>query len=468
MGYSKRGKMRILVQLLLILYSFSVFAFDEEQCKVIQEKVCVDYSERVIDGLPTSQCWKYEVRFVCSSKEQNNCEIFESNRGCHEITGKCLEETPLGSCKHFEKKFICGSKFNEDAEVKHVGTDFNILKDEKDLSACSEKEKSELCEFAEEVCIEGAETRNINGKEVHKDCWKWEKQYICRQTGSASYIDECVELKSNPDCKEISKECLYENIKTKKCEHFEVKYQCSEHKTKTKDCIKQNFCIGDICKSKQRGQHNDFGSSISYINILAGMKSTEFEGCKCPGGKATCLPNEIDTRNCKFFTGNSGTCRNHHGQFNCCRVKGIIAKSMNVCKQDEKDLQQKRNAGLCHYVGGWKRKKWKVFNKKYESFCCFKSKMARIIQVEGRKQLGIDFGSKYNPDCRALTLDELKRINFTKIDFSELFNDLEHRAKSSTDAKKSDMKNKAENFKANPGQELINKKIQDFYGKGGN
>ena len=198
------------------------------------------------------------------------------------------------------------------------------------------------------------------------------------------------------------------------------------------------------------------------------MKSTELEGCKCPGGKTSCSPNEIDTRQCKFFTGNSGTCRNHHGQFNCCRVKGIIAKGMNVCKQDEKDLQQKRQASLCHHVGSWRKKKWGVFNKKYESYCCFKSKMARIIQVEGRRQLGIGWGDKENPDCRALTLDELKRIDFTKINFSELFRDFEEKSKSSIEAKKSGMQVKASEFKVNPGQDFINKKIQDFYGKGGN
>ena len=230
------------------IFASSAFAFNEERCKVIQEKICVDYSERVIDGLPTSQCWKYETKSICTSKEQNNCHLFEASRGCHEIKGKCLEETPLGNCKHFEKKFACGAKYDENAEVKHIGTDFNILKDEKDLSACSEKEKSELCEFAEEVCTEGAETRNINGKDIHKDCWKWEKKYICRKACSGSYIDECAELKQDPDCKELSRECLYTNAKTGECEHWEVKYQRLLAQTVKKECLQQTSCIGDTCK----------------------------------------------------------------------------------------------------------------------------------------------------------------------------------------------------------------------------
>ena len=110
MGHSKRGSMRLQIILFLLFFALSVFAFNEENCKVTQEKICIDYSEKIIDGLPTSQCWKYQEKHICSSKEQNNCAVFEVNRGCHETGGKCKEETPLGNCKEFEKKFTCGTK----------------------------------------------------------------------------------------------------------------------------------------------------------------------------------------------------------------------------------------------------------------------------------------------------------------------------------------------------------------------
>lgn len=442
-------RLQIICSLLLFcVYALSSHAFEEEACKVIQEKVCVDYGERIIDGYPTSQCWKYEQKAICASKEQNHCQIFEANRGCHEITGACLFETPLGSCKLFEKKFTCGSKFDENAEVKHVGTDFDILRDEKDLSACSEKDKSDNCEFVEEICAEGSETRNISGKDVYKDCWRWEKKYFCNDQNS-SQIDECSHLQNNPDCKEISRECLYTNGKNQTCQHLEIQYQCSQQQIIKQQCNKQNYCIGDFCKAKQRAVHNDFGSSINYLNILAGMKSTELEGCKCSGNKATCTPNEIDGNSCKFFTGNNGVCRNHHGQFNCCSIKGILGKDLHMCNQSEQDLRQKRSASLCHHTGSWRKKTLGVINKKYESYCCFKSKLARIIQVQGRAQLGIGWGNKENPDCRALTLDELKRIDFTKIDFSELFLETSQKANSAIEAKK----------------QLIAKKMKNFYSK---
>lgn len=46
--------------------------------------------------------------------------------------------------------------------------------------------------------------------------------------------------------------------------------------------------------------------------------------------------------------------------------------------------------------------------------------LEKTIQVQGRKQLGLNFGSGGNPNCRGLTLDELARIDWSLIDFSEL------------------------------------------------
>lgn len=46
------------------------------------------------------------------------------------------------------------------------------------------------------------------------------------------------------------------------------------------------------------------------------------------------------------------------------------------------------------------------------------------MQEQGRAQLGIGWGGASSPDCRPLTLDEFKRIDFSKIDLEELFADM--------------------------------------------
>lgn len=441
--------------------------FQEEKCKTIQNKTCIAYGEKIIGGIATSQCWQYETQSLCISKEKNNCISLEDNRGCTELSSHCSEDSELGLCKNLEKKFSCGKILNPasaDEKVKHIETEFHVKRDEKDLSSCSKEEINKHCEEVEEKCIEPAETRNINGKDVHKDCWKWDRQYICR---TDTFIDECNHLPEN--CKVVGEPiCLHFNQVDKTCDHKEIKYQCNETKTFQRECKSKEFCLGGICEKSTRHRHNDFGSSISYLSVLAQMKSNELEGCRCPNGKTTCESSEIDPASCKFFTGGAKQCVKATSQLNCCSDKGVFRDFIG-CNKQEKDLFKLRKSKLCHHVGSWRGKKWNKF-KKYQSHCCFKSKLAKIIQVQGRQQLGIGWGDHKNPDCRSLNLEEIRRLDFSKIDFTELYTDIVDKVSSGMNASQEKINQKMGSYKDGGAaindkstSEMINKKIKQFY-----
>lgn len=187
----------------MLIFTVNSHAFEEERCQVIKVKACVDDNIRMVDGFESKQkindsytqniCWKHEEQFRCVSKEKNTCKVLEENRSCTERSANCLEAGNVGLCKKLEKTFSCGNKFGQN-EIKHLDTQFHVKRDEKDLSNCSQEEINKHCEIVEEKCIEPAETLNINGKEVYKDCWKWDREYICR---TDTFIDECVSLAEN-------------------------------------------------------------------------------------------------------------------------------------------------------------------------------------------------------------------------------------------------------------------------------
>ena len=140
--------------------------FKEEKCISQAVKICVDESEKTIDGFQTRECWKYKEIFRCTGKEENNCAALEANRGCREISagegGECKMKSPTGLCSHMEKLFVCGNKETQgNEEVKIISSDFKVLKDEKDLHACDPEIKNKYCEIAEENCIEKGETSVI-------------------------------------------------------------------------------------------------------------------------------------------------------------------------------------------------------------------------------------------------------------------------------------------------------------------
>ena len=65
----------------------------------------------------------------------------------------------------------------------------------------------------------------------------------------------------------------------------------------------------------------------------------------------------------------------------------------------------------------------------YRGSCCFNSKIARIINQQGRAQIKRGWGTAANPDCRGFTPDEFQKLDFSKIDLSEYINDVQSKIK---------------------------------------
>ncbi|STZ74977.1 TraN [Klebsiella pneumoniae subsp. ozaenae] len=66
-----------------------------------------------------------------------------------------------------------------------------------------------------------------------------------------------------------------------------------------------------------------------------------------------------------------------------------------------------------------------VFRKK-RTYCVFDSKLARIVQEQGRGgQLHISFGSASSPNCRGVTVAEMQHIDWKVIDYSDFYSELE-------------------------------------------
>ena len=62
------------------------------------------------------------------------------------------------------------------------------------------------------------------------------------------------------------------------------------------------------------------------------------------------------------------------------------------------------------------------------TYCCYNSKMAKIFNEQGRKQLkDLDFGTAEKPVCRGFTPEEFQALDFSpdKIDLTEWFEDFE-------------------------------------------
>lgn len=103
-----------------------------------------------------------------------------------------------------------------------------------------------------------------------------------------------------------------------------------------------------------------------------------------------------------------------------------VVMSAMTCDEDEAMLAMKRGAGLCtDAIDDWCTKEiLGVCITRRRSYCCYNSKLAKIINVQGRAQLGMGWGDTENPSCNGFTADQLKQIDFSRIDFSEFIGEV--------------------------------------------
>jgi len=109
------------------------------------------------------------------------------------------------------------------------------------------------------------------------------------------------------------------------------------------------------------------------------------------------------------------------------------------CSEDDMLTAAYNELGLCHYIGTYCKKKIPLIGcvQKAKVFCCFNSKLARIIHEQGRPQLkdfggenGALWGNTEEPNCRGFSPDEFRMLDFSKIDLSEWYGDIETRTQS--------------------------------------
>jgi conjugal transfer mating pair stabilization protein TraN len=104
-----------------------------------------------------------------------------------------------------------------------------------------------------------------------------------------------------------------------------------------------------------------------------------------------------------------------------------IILSMMSCNEEEGKLAMKEGAKLCHSVGTWCSTCVMVQGvctsclEHTTSKCCFNSMLARIVNEQGRAQIGKGWGDAQNADCSGFTVAQLQSLDFAAMDLSEFY-----------------------------------------------
>ena len=288
--------------------------------------------------------------------------------------------------RHIYKVNMTVTRYRKEAKVTWKDTCQNINKN--------------ACVKTKEQCVEPGGTRNIGGVNVTQECWKYDIAYTC---GYKKH-DNCDDIARR--CNFVSQKCIEEAHGY--CYAYERTYQCSEAVEGAKELVCGNP------NSIQFTQVIEQGSQADFLNAVAALA-----GANEMGESLKKAQSEIS-----MLKGQGNDCgEGAMGVYDCCDGGGNF---LHGCSDQEKALQKARQKKIATFTGRYCGKKvLGVCVAHRQGWCVFDSKLARILQEQGRaKQLGIGFGSGEHPNCTGMTPEQLQKLDFRKIDFSEFFEDI--------------------------------------------
>ena len=268
-------------------------------------------------------------------------------------------------------------------------------------------------------CIEPGSTKTVvvDGVSypVTQACWKYKDTYMTQAADNGT----CKTYMNNPACTLASRTCAFTAEDGSGCLHEYATYSCETRTSgQVMICGGDTFCLDGDCERAQNGKNNDFAPVVSALAALAAA------------GKDVAAINSVNVR---AFTGSAKFCTKFAAGFSSCCKDGGWGQDVGLarCSSEEKALGKAKENKLTVSIGEFCSKKvLGVCLEKKRSYCQFDSKLAQIVQQQGRNgQLHIGFGKASSPDCRGITQTELQQIKFDKLDFSNFFDDLQKNKK---------------------------------------
>jgi conjugal transfer mating pair stabilization protein TraN len=296
-----------------------------------------------------------------------------------------------------------------DGATPYTVTGENVVTTSRDESQCAGLAADNSCQQDTETCTDSDPvTRIVDGIAVTQPCWAWSRSYTCAQFTQAQ---DCQTLESTPGCSLVREDCL----SGEPCRTWERVYDCpvpdQPADTSQFICDGDVYCIDGSCETIEREANDEFKDAVVALNAMDQARR------------------EFDPDTLTLFKGTRNTCSSKvFGVLNCCKGKGFpLIPGIQLlvalgCSREEMLLHQRDVQGLCAYVGTYCSDSFLgVCLTKKKVYCCFESKLSRILQEQGRQQLNKPWGKPKTEQCLGFTIDEFSRLDLSKMDFSEVY-----------------------------------------------
>lgn len=288
-------------------------------------------------------------------------------------------------------------------------TSQSVVTTSRDESQCASLAGDTSCTQDTETCTDSDPvTRMVDGVAVTQPCWAWSRSYTCAQYTQAQ---DCQALESTPGCNFVREDCLSDAP----CRTWERVYDCpvpdQPQDPNQYICDGDVYCIDGSCETIDRQPNDEFKDAVVALNAMNQARR------------------EFDPDTLTLFKGTRETCGSKvFGILNCCKGKGFplipgIQLLMALgCSSEERLLHERDAQGLCAYVGTYCSSKFLgICLVKRKVYCCFESKLSRILQEQGRLQLNKPWGDPKTEQCLGFSIQEFAQLDLSRMDFSEVY-----------------------------------------------
>jgi conjugal transfer mating pair stabilization protein TraN len=271
------------------------------------------------------------------------------------------------------------------------------------------------CRFVDDICTSTPnETRLIDGVAVTRPCWDYAKRYQCQTVVGGG--NDCGSLEANGSCT-LDREICLDDPQTGACQVSERVYRCalpgSAPEPPQYICGDDVYCINGDCEPIEREASTEFKDAVVALNAL-GQANSEF-----------------DENSLTLFRGTRATCHKKvFGLSNCCSGKGAPLLTPFLCSAAERQLDEKDDKGLCHKIGTYcSDRVLGVCVTRKDAYCCYQSKISRILQEQGRPQIGKAWGAPKTESCAGFSIYEFQQLDLSVMDFSEVYAEFQDAAR---------------------------------------
>lgn len=445
--------------------------------------VCTQGPEtRNINGLNVyKDCWAWQDSYQCTAiGGEKSCNPLTATTGCGQMTSTCLETSPItGACTKFSKTYTCDKDIKlanagvlpagitETAPTHEITSSF-------DYSVCdANASQHSSCQVTSTTCSQGFANKVVNGVNVSFPCWEEQKSYECLSKTTSTTCDS----ESNSKCTLEKTTCL--NTVNGDCQTGEKVYKCETQAGSTapsNSCKDKDFgqvvaglegarefaqyfdetslqffkgddsrCAvklggalgGNCCKTKtdknawrdaainQAASYalGQLASGYTFTVLTTGASTTI---ASMVGGSA--IGGGIGTFGVGASATSSGSIAlTFNPVFFAAAVVMYFVMDWLACEQEDRKTALKNKAGLCVSVGSYcDSKALGLCIEKKQSYCCFVSKLSKIINEQGKAQLALGYGTPKAPECTGFNQAQLEKIDFSKMDFTEFLSEIQY------------------------------------------